>query len=94
MISVIDWLPARIPRSVDTSKITASVSLFEPMIRALARDPDTQRRRREVVSMPSKLTGLGGEIGNIGVEEFAAFNRTDYERFGKLIRDANVKVEK
>ena len=41
-----------------------------------------------------KLTGLGGEIGSLGVAEFGAFNRADYERFGKLIKDANVKVEK
>jgi tripartite-type tricarboxylate transporter receptor subunit TctC len=41
-----------------------------------------------------KLTGLGGEISNLSIAEFAAFNRTDYERFGKLIREANVKIEK
>ena len=41
-----------------------------------------------------KLTGLGGEIGNLSVEEFGDFNRADYERFGKLIKDAGVKVEK
>lgn len=40
-----------------------------------------------------KLTGLGGEIGSLGIEEFASFNRADFERFAKLIRDANVKVE-
>ena len=42
----------------------------------------------------AKLAGLGGEIGNLGIDEFGAFNRSDYERFGKLIKDANVKVEK
>jgi tripartite-type tricarboxylate transporter receptor subunit TctC len=41
-----------------------------------------------------KLIGLGGEIGKLGVAEFGAFNRADYERFGKLIKDAGVKVEK
>jgi tripartite-type tricarboxylate transporter receptor subunit TctC len=41
-----------------------------------------------------KLTGLGGDLGELGVEEFAAFNRADYERFGKLIKDAGIKVEK
>jgi tripartite-type tricarboxylate transporter receptor subunit TctC len=41
-----------------------------------------------------KLIALGGEIGNLGVDEFGAFNRADFERFGKLIKDANVKVEK
>ena len=49
---------------------------------------------REFYHRSGVLQGLGGEIGNLGLEEFAAFNRADYERFGKLIRDANVKVEK
>ena len=39
------------------------------------------------------LTGLGGEIGNLDIEAFADFNRADYERFGKLIRDAGIKLE-
>lgn len=30
--------------------------------RALARDPETQRRRREVVAIPGRLTGLGGAM--------------------------------
>ena len=32
--------------------------------RALARDPETQRRRREVVGIPAKLTGLGGAMAS------------------------------
>jgi tripartite-type tricarboxylate transporter receptor subunit TctC len=50
-----------------------------------------------VLALPevqNKLTGLGGEIGAMGIDEFAAFNQKDFERFGQLIRDANVKVEK
>ncbi|HZH07025.1 MAG TPA: tripartite tricarboxylate transporter substrate binding protein [Lautropia sp.] len=52
------------------------------------------KRALATPEVQGKLTGLGGEIGNLGVEEFAAFNRADYEQFGKLIKDANVKVEK
>ena len=29
----------------------------------------------------------------MNVEQFAALNRSEYERFGKLIRDANVKLD-
>lgn len=32
--------------------------------RALARDPETQRRRREVVGIPARLTGLGGAMAS------------------------------
>jgi len=62
--------------------------------------PIVQRLHAELVrvlDMPevqAKLAGLGGEVGSLSVEEFASFNRADYERFGKLIKDANVTVEK
>ncbi len=52
---------------------------------------------KRALAMPevkAKLVSLGGEIGNLGVDDFAAFNRADYERFGKLIKDAQIKVEK
>ena len=52
------------------------------------------QRALAVPEVKAKLAGLGGEIGNLGIEEFGAFNRADFERFGKLIKDANVKVEK
>ena len=41
----------------------------------------------------TKLRGLGGEPGNVTPEQFAALNRTEYERFGKLIKDANIKID-
>ena len=45
--------------------------------------PDVQKR----------LIALGGEPGKITQEQFAAQVRSDYERFGRLIKDANVKIE-
>ena len=41
----------------------------------------------------AKLRGLGGEPGGMSVAEFAAFNAKEYERFGKLIKDAGIKPE-
>lgn len=41
----------------------------------------------------SKLRGLGGEPAGMTVEQFAALNKGEYDRFGKLIRDANVKID-
>lgn len=49
-----------------------------------------------IVKLPdvqARLGGLGGEIGSLTTDQFAAFARADYERAGKLIRDANVKIE-
>ena len=41
----------------------------------------------------ARLRGLGGEPGDLSLEGFAQMNRSDYERFGKLIKSANIKVD-
>lgn len=41
----------------------------------------------------AKLRGLGGEPGSLNVEQFAEMNRQEFDRFGKLIRTANIKAE-
>ncbi len=45
--------------------------------------PDVQKR----------LMALGGEPGKATPEQFAALVKSDYDRFGRLIKDANVKIE-
>ena len=40
-----------------------------------------------------ELRGLGGEPGTMTVEQFTRFNAQEYERFGRLIREANIKPE-
>ncbi|TAJ25317.1 MAG: tripartite tricarboxylate transporter substrate binding protein [Reyranella sp.] len=55
-----------------------------------------QAELAKAVALPdvqAKLRGLGGEPGGMSVAEFAAFNAKEYERFGKLIRDAGIKPE-
>ncbi len=51
------------------------------------------KRTLALPDVQAKLRGLGGEPGNITVEQFAEMNRQEYERFGKLIRTANIKAE-
>jgi tripartite-type tricarboxylate transporter receptor subunit TctC len=51
---------------------------------------------KRVLALPdvqAKLRGLGGEPGTISAEQFAAMNKAEYERFGKLIKTANIKAE-
>jgi tripartite-type tricarboxylate transporter receptor subunit TctC len=51
---------------------------------------------KRVLALPdvqAKLRGLGGEPGAISAAEFAEMNRSEYERFGKLIKTANIKAE-
>jgi tripartite-type tricarboxylate transporter receptor subunit TctC len=49
-----------------------------------------------VLKMPevqAKLRGLGGEPGDLTLDAFAQMNRSDYDRFGKLIKQANIKID-
>ena len=41
----------------------------------------------------ARLRGLGGEPGDMGLDAFARMNREEFERFGKLIKAANIKVD-
>ena len=55
-----------------------------------------QGEMTKILKLPdvqAKLRGLGGEPGNMTPEQFAALNKAEFERFGKLIRDANIKIE-
>jgi tripartite-type tricarboxylate transporter receptor subunit TctC len=56
--------------------------LYAETMKALAM-PDVRR----------KLQDLGGEPGTLTAEQFGAMNRADFERFGKLVKDANIKTE-
>ena len=41
----------------------------------------------------ARLKGLGGEPGTLTIDQFAEMNRKEYERFGALIKTANIKAE-
>ena len=54
-----------------------------------------QAELARIIKLPdvqAKLKGLGGEPGNISSEDFSKFNRQEFERFGKLIKQANIKL--
>ncbi|MCL4762744.1 MAG: tripartite tricarboxylate transporter substrate binding protein [Burkholderiales bacterium] len=51
---------------------------------------------QRVLKLPdvqAKLKGLGGEPGALTIEQFAEMNRKEYDRFGALIKAANIKAE-
>lgn len=55
-----------------------------------------QAETARVLKLPdvqSKLKGLGGEPGQISADQFAQLNKSEFERFGRLIRDANIKID-
>ena len=50
-------------------------------------------RAMQQPDVQAKLRGLGGEPGTLTREQFAALNRAEFERFGKLIREAGIRLE-
>src|SRR4051812_25217939 len=51
---------------------------------------------RKALALPDvrgRLTALAGEPGALSVREFTEMNRTDYERSGRLIREAGIKID-
>ncbi len=55
-----------------------------------------QSELAKIVRMPdiqNKLKGLGGEPSNLTPEQFAQMNRQEFDRFGDLIKKANIKLE-
>ncbi len=47
----------------------------------------------QMADVQKRLAGLGGEPGNLTPEQFAAMNKADFERSGRLIKDANIRIE-
>jgi tripartite-type tricarboxylate transporter receptor subunit TctC len=41
----------------------------------------------------ARIKGLGGDIQLMTPEQFAEMNKAEFERYGKLVRDANIKVD-
>jgi len=55
-----------------------------------------QSELAKIVRMPdiqAKLKGLGGEPSNLTPEQFTQMNRQEFDRFGDLIKKANIKLE-
>jgi tripartite-type tricarboxylate transporter receptor subunit TctC len=50
-------------------------------------------RTLQLADVRKRLVGLGGEPGNLTPEQFAAMNKADFERFGRLVREAGIKME-
>ena len=59
------------------------VSRLQAELARILKLPDVQAR----------LRGLGGEPGTLTPDQFAQYNRQEFERFGKLIRQANITLQ-
>jgi tripartite-type tricarboxylate transporter receptor subunit TctC len=41
----------------------------------------------------ARIKGMGGEVGTLTADAFAEMNRQEFERFRKLVKDANIRTE-
>lgn len=59
------------------------VARLQREVAAILRQPDVQKR----------IESVGGEVGTLTSEQFTAFARDELNRYGKLIKDAGIKLE-
>jgi tripartite-type tricarboxylate transporter receptor subunit TctC len=50
-------------------------------------------RALELPEVQSRIKGLGGEIQLMSPEQFAEMNKAEFERYGRLVREAGIKAE-
>jgi tripartite-type tricarboxylate transporter receptor subunit TctC len=62
----------------------------KPVVDALVAELGRALRLPDV---QARIKGLGGEVGNLTVDQFAEMNRQEFERFRKLVKDANIKAD-
>jgi tripartite-type tricarboxylate transporter receptor subunit TctC len=51
------------------------------------------QRALKLPEVDARLRGLGGEPGTLSLEQFADMNRAEFERFGALIRKADIRPD-
>lgn len=47
----------------------------------------------KLLDVQARIRGLGGDLQPLSIEAFAAMNKAEFERYGKLVRDAQIKAE-
>ena len=60
----------------------------------VARLVDETNKILRLPDVQARLRGLGGDPAGMTVEQFALLNKTEFDRFGKLIRDPNVALDR
>jgi tripartite-type tricarboxylate transporter receptor subunit TctC len=50
-------------------------------------------RTLKLADVQTRIKALGGETGALAGDSFAAMNRQEFDHYGQLVRDANIKAE-
>jgi tripartite-type tricarboxylate transporter receptor subunit TctC len=80
-------------RGADMSTWYALYVTAGTSVDVLTRLQNELARVLKLADVESRLKGLGGEVSIMSPAQFAELNRQEYERFGKLIREAGIKLQ-
>jgi len=50
-------------------------------------------RNLALTDVQGRIRGLGGEITAMGIEQFAEMNRSEFDRYGKLVKEAGIRAD-
>jgi tripartite-type tricarboxylate transporter receptor subunit TctC len=50
-------------------------------------------RALQLPDVQARIKGLGGEVGTLTGAQFADMNKSEFEHYGKLVREANIKAD-
>ena len=59
----------------------------------LVRLHEETMRVLQLPEVQQRLAGFGGTLGTLTLDQFDKFARAEYERYGKLVRDAGIKAQ-
>lgn len=62
----------------------------KPLVERLAAELQAALRLPDV---QARIRGLGGDLQPLTIEAFGDMNRAEFERYGRIVRDANIKPE-
>ncbi len=89
-----------VPTIAEAGYAGAEMTTWYGLYTTVGTPPEAIERLREqtqrILQLPAidaKLRGMGGEPGRLDRAAFDRMQRDEYARFGKLIRDANIKMQ-
>ncbi|MFY9511668.1 MAG: tripartite tricarboxylate transporter substrate binding protein [Rubrivivax sp.] len=62
----------------------------KPLVERLAAELQAALKLPDV---QARVRGLGGDLQPLSIDAFAAMNKAEFDRYGKLVRDAQIKAE-
>ncbi|MDB5846732.1 MAG: transporter substrate-binding protein [Rhodoferax sp.] len=89
-------VPTLAEQGVNGADVSTWYGLFatagtpRPVVDRLAAELTTALKSPDV---QARIKGLGGELNLLGIDQFTEMNRNEFEHYGQLVKQANIKAE-